>query len=127
MAISSRSVFVLHPTIIITSFATMILIASYLVLPLPSFADRIYAIHKGITLALGCDLSNDDDNFISTTKVFKYDQPNKLTFNCERPGGEVDLKKGESVALRCLHDNPLTIAKNKKMNPGELFYVICKY
>ena len=123
-ASSSRNLFVLHPTII-TSFTAMILIVSYLVLPLPSFADRIYAIHQGTTLAIGCDL-NDDNNFIATTKVFMYDQPNKLTFNCERPGGDVDLKKGESVALRCLHDNPLTIAKNKKMNLGELFYVICK-
>jgi hypothetical protein len=50
----------------------------------------------------------------------------KLIFNCERPGGDVDLKKGESIALRCLHDNPLTIAKHKKMDLGELFYVICK-
>ena len=111
-------------TIVISLTAT-ILIASSIVLPLPSFADRIYAIHQGTTLALGCDLSNDDD-FVATTKVFKYDQPNKLTFNCERSGGDVNLKKGESIALRCLHDNPLTIAKDKKMNLGELFYVICK-
>ena len=108
------------------SLTATILIASSIVPPLPSFADRIYAIHQGTTLALGCDLSNDND-FIATTKVFKYDQPHKLTFNCERSGGQVDLKKGESIALRCLHDNPLIIAKHKKMNLGELFYVICKY
>jgi ABC-type multidrug transport system ATPase subunit len=117
-------VFVLLLTIVI-SFAATILISSSIVLPLPSFADRIYAIHQGTTLALGCDLSNGDD-FIATTKVFKYDQPNNLIFNCERSGGHVDLKKGESIALWCLHDNPLTIAKHKKMNLGELFYVICK-
>ena len=116
--------FVLLLTIVI-SFAATILISSSIVLPLPSFADRIYAIHQGTTLALGCDRSNDED-FIATTKVFKYDQPNKLIFNCERSGGHVDLKKGESIALWCLHDNPLTIAKHKKMNLGELFYVICK-
>jgi hypothetical protein len=127
MVISSRNVFVLLLTIIIISFAAMILISSSIVLPLPSFADRIYAIHTGTTLAFGCDLNNNNNNnFIATTKVFNYDQPNKLTFNCERPGGDVDLKKGESISLRCLHDNPLTIAKYKKMNPGELFYVICK-
>ena len=110
---------------IVISFAATILISSSIVLPLPSFADRIYAIHQGTTLALGCDRSNDED-FIATTKVFKYDQPNKLIFNCERSGGHVDLKKGESIALWCLHDNTLTIAKHKKMNLGELFYVICK-
>ena len=61
---------------------------------------------KGTTVAVGCDLSNADD-FIDATKVLKYDQPTKLTFNCERPGGDVDLKKGESISLRRLHDNLL--------------------
>ena len=105
-----------------------LLIACVIMLPIPSFADRIYVIRQGTTLALGCDLTDYDD-FVATTKVFKYDQPNKLTFNCERSGGgggDVDLKKGESISLRCLHDNPLTIPKHAKMKSGELFYIICK-
>ena len=53
-------------------------------------------------------VTNDDD-FIGITKVFNYDQKIKLTFNYERPGGGVDLQKGERVSLWCLHDNPLTI------------------
>jgi hypothetical protein len=104
------------------SFAAL-LIASTAVHPIPSFADRIYVIRQGTTLALGCDLT---DDFITATKVFKYDQPNKLIFNCERSGGDLDLKKGESVALRCLHDNPITIPKHVKMKLGELFYIICR-
>jgi hypothetical protein len=48
-----------------------------------------------------------------------------MIFKCEKPGGDVDLKKGESIALRCLHDNPLTIPKHAKMKAGELFYVLC--
>jgi hypothetical protein len=103
-----------------------VLMISALCVPLPSFADRIYVIRTGATISLGCDLSNDDD-FISTTKVFNYDQPSKLTFNCERSGGNIDLKKGESIALRCLHDNPLTIARDIKMKAGELFYILCKH
>ena len=103
-----------------------VLMISALCVPLASFADRIYVIRTGATISLGCDLSNDDD-FISTTKVFNYDQPSKLTFNCERSGGNIDLKKGESIALRCLHDNPLTIARDIKMKAGELFYILCKH
>jgi hypothetical protein len=118
---SNSNVFELFLAIII-SFATA-LIASTIVHPIPSFADRIYVIRQGTTLALGCDLT---DDFIAATKVFKYDQPNKLIFNCERSGGDLDLKKGESVALRCLHDNPITIPKHVKMKLGELFYIICK-
>ena len=95
------------------------------IVPLPSFADRIVTMRQYATLAIGCDLSNNDD-FIGTTKVLRYDQPTKLTFNCERPGGDIDLQKGESIVLQCLHDNPLTIPKHVKMKPGELFYVICK-
>ncbi len=91
---------------------------------MPSFADRIVAIRQGTTLDIGCDLSSNDD-FITTTKVFNHDQPSKLTFNCERPGGDVNLKKDESIALRCLHDNPLIIPKHVKMKTGELFYVLC--
>jgi hypothetical protein len=67
--------------------------------------------------------SNDD--FIDTTKVLTYDQPTKLTFKCERLGGDVDLKKGESIAIRCLHDNPLTMPKHVKMKAWDLFYVLC--
>jgi hypothetical protein len=89
----------------LVSIAAVLMISAQCV-PLPSFADRIYVIRTGATISLGCDLSNDDD-FIPTTKVFNYDQPSKLTFNCERSGGNIDLKKGESIALRCLHDNPL--------------------
>lgn len=103
-----------------------VLMISALCVPLPSFADRIYVIRTGATISLGCDLSNDDD-FISTTKVFNYDQPSKVTFNCERSGGNIDLKKGESIALRCLHENPLTIARDIKMKAGELFYILCKH
>jgi hypothetical protein len=108
---------------IMISFAVITLIASPLVVHV-SFADGIYRISKGTTLALGCNVSNDKD-FITTTKVFRYDQPNKLTFNCQRSGGDVDLKKGESIAVQCLHDNPLTTTTDVKMKAGELFYVIC--
>ena len=102
------------------------LMISPLCIPLPSFADRIYVIRAGATISLGCDLSNDDD-FIPTTKIFNYDKPSKLTFNCERSGADIDLKKGESIAVRCLHDNPLTIAGDLKMKAGELFYILCKH
>jgi hypothetical protein len=118
---SRKNVFVLFLTTIL-SFAVLI-IESAIFLPLPSYADRIFVITQGSTLALGCGL---DDDFIATTKVFKYDQPNKLIFNCDRSGGDVDLKKGESVSIRCLHDNPLTIARDVKMKLGDLFYIICK-
>jgi hypothetical protein len=121
---SRKNVFVLLLSMIIS--LAVLLIASAILHPLPSYADRIYVISQGTTLALGCDLT--DDDFVATTKVFKYDQPNKLTFNCERSGGggDVDLKKGESISVRCLHDNPLTIARDVKMKLGELFYIICK-
>jgi hypothetical protein len=95
--INGRNVFV-----IMLSFSALII----LIIPLPSFADRIVTIHQYTTLAIGCDLSG-NDNLIDTPKVLTYDQPTKLIFNCERSGGDVDLKKGESVSLRCLHDNPL--------------------
>jgi hypothetical protein len=105
------------------SFAVMTLRASPLVIHV-SFADGIYTISKDTTLTLGCNISNDKD-FIATTKVFNYDQPSKLIFNCERSGGDVDLKKGESMALRCLHNNPLATTTDVKMKAGELFYVMC--
>jgi hypothetical protein len=109
------------------SFSAVIL--SFLVLlilmvPIPSFADRIVTIRQYTTLAVECDLNSSDD-FIGTTKVVTYDQPTKLIFNCERSGGDVDLKKGESVALQCIHDSPLTIPKHVKMKTGELFYILC--
>jgi hypothetical protein len=119
--INGRKLFVTF----LVSIAAVLMISA-LCVPLPSFADRIYVIRTGATISLGCDLSNDDD-FIPTTKVFNYDQPSKLTFNCERSGGNIDLKKGESIALRCLHDNPLTIARDIKMKAGELFYILCKH
>jgi hypothetical protein len=119
--INGRNVF--EPFLAITLLSSALLISSTLV-PSSSFADRIVAIRQGTTLGIGCDLSS-NDNFTPTTKVFNHDQPSKLTFNCERSGGDVDLKKGESIALQCLHDNPLTIPKHAKMKAGELFYVLC--
>jgi hypothetical protein len=116
LAFSYRTAFI--------SFSAVILLFSVLIIvivPSPSFADRIIPIRQYTTLAVGCDLSG----FIGTTKILTYDQPTKLTFNCERSGGDIDLKKGESVSVRCLHDNPLTIPKHAKMKAGELFYVIC--
>ena len=107
----------------ILSFLAL-LISSTLLIPLPSFADRIVPIRQGTTLAIGCDLDSDED-FAHTTKVLTYNQPTKLTFNCERTGADVDLKKGESIAVQCLHDNLLTIPKHVKMKAGELFYVLC--
>jgi hypothetical protein len=104
----------------------LLLIPTLLILidPLPSFADRIVTIHQHTTLDIGCDLSS-GDNFTGTTKILTYDQPTKLIFNCERSGGHVNLKKGESVSLQCLHENPLTIPKHVKMKAGELFYILC--
>ena len=107
--------------VIMLSFSALII----LIVPLPSFADRIVTIRQYTTLAVGCDL-NSSDAFIGTTKILTYDQPTKLIFNCERSGGDVDLKKGEIVSVRCLHDNPLTIPKHAKMKAGELFYILCK-
>ncbi|HJT48062.1 MAG TPA: hypothetical protein VJ729_07745 [Nitrososphaeraceae archaeon] len=82
-------------------------------------------VRQYATLAVGCDLGNTIEDFASTTKVVIYHEPTQLTFNCERPGGDIDLKKGESIALRCLHDNPLTIPKHVKIKTGDLFYVLC--
>jgi len=100
------------------------LVPLILIFPVPSFADRIVTIRQGTTLAIGCDLSNYDD-LDTSAKVLNYDQPTKLTFKCERSGGDVDLKKGESMNIGCLHDNPLTIPKHAKMKSGELFYILC--
>jgi hypothetical protein len=95
------------------------------VTPQPSFADRIIVVRQYTTLIVGCDLSNGNDVTYGTD-VFSYNQPTKLTVNCERPGGDIDLKKSESTTLQCLHDNPLTIPKHAKMKSGELFYILCK-
>ena len=122
LAFSDRNVFVSFLAVIL-SFSVLS-IALIVVVPLPSFADRIVAIHQGTTLAIGCDLGDDDDSIYSR-KVLNYDQPTKLTFKCERSGGDVDLKKGESMNIGCLHDNPLTIPKHAKMKSGELFYNLC--
>jgi hypothetical protein len=122
LAFNDRNAFVSFLAVIL-SFAALSIV-SILILPLPSFADRIIAVRQDTTLAVSCDLSNYDD-FIDATKVLRYDQPNKLIFNCERSGGDVDLKKGESIAIRCLHDNPLTIPKHVKMKAGDLFYILC--
>ena len=113
--INGRNVFVM-----VLSFSALTILIS----PLPSFADRIVTVYQYTTLAVGCDLNSSDD-FIGTTKILTYDQPTKLIFNCERSGGDVDLKKGESVALQYIHDSPLTIPKHVKMKAGELFYILC--
>ena len=84
---SSRNVFV-----IMLSFLTLLILAA----PLPSFADRVVTIRQYTTVTVGCDISKGDD-FAETTKILTYDQPTKLTLNCERTGADVDLKKGESV------------------------------
>ena len=121
----SNTTYVFVSICIMMSFAVMILLVATPMIVRLSFADKIYPMRPGATLALGCDIVNDRD-FMTSTRVFKYDQPNKTTFNCERPGGDVDLKKGESITIRCLHDNALANAKDVKMKPGELFYVICQ-
>ena len=108
---------------IMMSFALIILLAPMVVSL--SFADNIYPMRPGATLALGCDIVNDKD-FTTSTKVFKYDQPNQLRFNCERPGGDVNLEKGQSITIRCLHDNSLANATDITMKPGDLTYVICQ-
>jgi hypothetical protein len=104
----------------------VVLMISPLCIPLPSFADRIYVIRTGTTISRGCDLSN-GDNSIPATKIFNYDQPSKLTFNSQRSGADIDLKKSESIVVRCLYDNSLTIARDLKMKAGELFYILCKH
>ena len=64
--------------------------------PKPSFADRLIVVRQYTTLTVG-DLSNGNDNDVTYgTDVFNYNQPIKLTVNCERPGGDIDLKKGGS-------------------------------
>lgn len=110
---------------IMMSFALIILLVATPMVVSLSFADNIYPMRPGATLALGCDFVNDKD-FTTSTKVFKYDQPDKLTFNCERPDGYVNLKKGESITIRCLHDNSLANATDITMKPGDLTYVICQ-
>ena len=122
LAFSDRNAFVSFLAVIL-SFSVFP-VALIVVVPLPSFADRIVAIRQGTTVAIGGDLSDDDD-FMYTGKVLNYDQPTKLTFKCERSGGDVDLKKGESMNIGCLHENPLTIPKHAKMKSGELFYILC--
>jgi hypothetical protein len=121
-AFSDRNVFVSFLAVIL-SFSVLP-IALIVIVPLPSFGDRIVAIRQSTTLAIGCNLGDNDD-FMYTRKVLNYDQPTKLTLKCERSGGDVDLKKGESMNIGCLHDNPLTIPKHAKMKSGELFYILC--
>ncbi len=117
-AFNNRNVFVSFLAIVALAIAMNALA------PRPSFADRIVSIHQYTTLVVGCNLGNNYD-FAGATKVLTYDQPTKLTFNCDRPGSDVNLKQGESIALQCLHDNPLTTSKHVKMKAGELFYVLC--
>ena len=120
LAFNYRNAFVSISAVIVLFSALLILIV-----PAPSFADRIVTIRQGATLEVGCEHLSSGDDFIGTTTILTYDQPAKLIFNCERSGGDVDLKKGEIVSVRCLHDNPLTIPKHVKMNNGELFYILC--
>ena len=122
LAFSDRNAFVSFLAVIL-SFSVLS-IALTVVVPMPSFADRIVAIRQGTTLAIGCDL-DDDDDFMDAIKVLNYDQSAKLTLKCEWSGGDVDLKKGESMNIGCLDDNPLTIPKYAKMKSGELFYILC--
>ena len=120
LAFNYRNAFVSISAVMLLFSALLILIV-----PAPSFADRIVTIRQGATLKVGCDLSSGDD-FIGTKRYLPtINQPNSY-FNCERSGGDVDLKKGEIVSVRCLHDNPLTIPKHAKMKAGELFYILCK-
>src|SRR5919199_1590253 len=104
---------------VVLSFSALVIIV-----PLPSFADKIVSIHQYNTLAIGCNLDS-DDNFVYPTQALTYDQPTKLTFNCERSGAGINLKKGESISIQCLHDNVLTMPKHVKMKAGELFYILC--
>ena len=124
-AFNNGNAFVSFLTLIILSFsAILIMLILVIVTPVPSFADRIVPMRQGTTLAISCD-PNNTDNFIDTTKVLNYGQPSKIIFHCERSGGDVNLKKGESIAIRCLHDSPLTIPKHVKMKAGDLFYILC--
>src|ERR1051325_4088221 len=101
LAFNYRNAFVSISAVILSFLVPLILI-----FPIPSFADRIVTIRQYTTLDIGCDLNSSDD-FIGATKVLTCDQQTKLIFNCERSGGDVDLKKGESVALQCMHDSSL--------------------
>jgi hypothetical protein len=74
LAFNYKNAFVSISAVILTFLVPLILI-----FPIPSFADRIVTIRQGITLAIGCDLSNHDDPDTSA-KVLNYDQPTKLTF-----------------------------------------------
>jgi hypothetical protein len=118
LAFNKSNAFVSFLAVVLSFYALV------LIVPLPSFADRIVSIHQYTTLAIGCDINSDDD-FIYPTKALTYDQPTKLTFNCERSGGNIDLKKGESISIQCLHDNVLTMPKHVKMKAGDLFYILC--
>jgi hypothetical protein len=102
-----------------------VLMISPLCIPLPSFADRIYVTRTGATISLGCDVSNDEISFQLQKFSITINQANLHLIAKDR--AEIDLKKGESIAVRCLHDNPLTIARDLKMKAGELFYILCKH
>ena len=119
LAFNKRNAFVSFLAVVL-SFSAL----SVFIVPLPSFADKIVSIHQYNTLAIGCDLDS-DDNFIYPTKALTSEQPTKLTFKCERSGGDIDLKKGEIISILCLHNNVLTMPKHVKMKAGELFYILC--
>ena len=120
--INGRSVFAM---ILLSSL--VLLVSLTFIVPLPIFADRIVTMHQGSTLAIGCDLISNSNDFVYATKIFNFDQQTKTIINCERPGGDINLKQDESITLQCLHDNnPLAIPKHLKMNAGELFYVLCE-
>ena len=90
LAFNDRNAFVSF--LVVTPFSAISIMLIFIASPIPGFADRIVAIRQGTTLAISCD-PNNTDNLINTTKVLNYDQPSKLIFHCERPGGDVDLKK----------------------------------
>src|ERR671932_2675571 len=91
LAFNDRNAFVSF-LVVTLSFSAILIMLIFIATPIPGFADRIVAIRQGATLAISCD-PNNNDNLINTTKVLNYDQPSKLIFHCERPGGDVDLKK----------------------------------
>jgi hypothetical protein len=126
LAFNDRNAFVSFLVVTLSFSAISITLILVIVAPLPSFADRIVAMRQGTTLAISCDPDN-TDNFINTSIVLNYGQPSKIIFHClgSLAGGDVDLKKGQSITLRCLHDNPVIIPKDVKMKAGDLFYILC--
>ena len=72
---SNRNVFVL--IYIMISFVVIILLVATPIVAHLSFADKIYPIRPGATLALGCDLVNDKDFATSTEFSSMTNQTNR--------------------------------------------------